>query len=190
MTKPSPHVTLGAIDGGAMDGVLTYLVDRPPEALPPVSSRDLLAAWETARDAAADACWGAARLFRFRRGDGSFTDLALADPDACCWASAVDGTTGMHSAYGLSLCLRLLALVDLLAHAAWTRGLVSLRPGGTDLHPALVRAAAHSPLTAEARFDEHSLRGDLGPLSACAIRGPDAPDQGPRSQEQRTGAPE
>jgi hypothetical protein len=177
MPPAPPQVTIGAFDG-----VLTYLVDRPPEALPPVTTRDLLAAWDAAREAAADACWGAARLFRFRRGDGSFTDLALADQDACCWAGAVDGTTGMQSAYGLSLCLRLLALVDLLAHAAWTHGLVSLRAGGTDLHPALVRAAARAPLTAEARFDEQILRGDLVALPADSNRAP-------TSVGSRTGAP-
>jgi hypothetical protein len=146
---------------GAADGVLTYLVDRPPEALPPVSGRDLMAAWDAAREAASHAAWGAARLFRFRRADGSFTDLALADEDACCWARAVDSTTGMNTCYGLSVCLRLLALVDLLANASWTRGLFSLGRGGADLHPALLTAVARQPLTAEARFDEQKLRGNL-----------------------------
>ena len=63
------------------------------------------------------ATWGAVRGFRFRRPDGSYTDLALADRDARCWAGAVDRTAGLTSSYGLSLCLRLLALVDLLARA-------------------------------------------------------------------------
>jgi hypothetical protein len=148
----------------SLDGVLTYLVDRPPEKLPAVSHRDLLNAWDAARDAATTANWGAIRLLRFQRPDGSTTDLALADPDACCWAGAVDTTTGMHTPYGLSLCLRLLALVDLIGHATWARRLCRLHRNGADLHPGLVRAAAVSPLTAEARFDEQRLRGDLAAI--------------------------
>src|SRR5438067_2315212 len=100
--------------GAASDGTLTYLVDLPPEALPPVRGRDLAAAWDAAREAALARMWGAARAFWFRRRDGSCTHLALADPDARCWAGAVDRTVGTHTRYGLSLCLRLLALIDLL----------------------------------------------------------------------------
>ncbi|MBV9812477.1 MAG: hypothetical protein JO326_06985, partial [Acetobacteraceae bacterium] len=70
--------------GAAADGTLTYLIDLPPEALPPVRLRDLANAWEAARQAAiaaghGAATWGVARLFRFRREDGTCTDLALAD---------------------------------------------------------------------------------------------------------------
>jgi len=170
--------------GAAPDGTLTYLVDLPPEALPPVRQRDLAAAWEAARataiaagqDAAGSggAGWGAARLFRFRRADGTHTDLALADQDACCWAGAVDGTVGMHTSYGLSLCLRLLALVDLLAHARWAAGLFSLRPDGADIHPTVLRAAAQSPLTAEARFDESGFRAQVIALPLAAPFSPGA----------------
>ena len=105
--------------GVAPDGSLTYLVDLPPEDLPPVHRRDLERAWHAARDAALAQRWGAARVFRFRRPDGSHADLALADRDACCWAGAVDGTVGLRNSYGLSVCLRLLALVDLLARVRW-----------------------------------------------------------------------
>lgn len=149
-------------------GVLTYLVDQPPERLPPVSDRDLRRAWDAARQAAADTAWGAARLFRFQRPDGSTTDLALADPDACCWAGAIDATSGIANGYGLSLCLRLLGLVDLLGRAPWTRGLFTLGRDGTDLHPALLRAVATTPLTAEARLDEARLRGELALLPRAA----------------------
>src|SRR5690348_1437138 len=93
------------------DGLLTYFVEVPPEALPPVRGRDLEAAWDAAREAALSGKWGHARGFRFRRKDGSFTDFALADKDARCWAGAVDASVGMNNSYGLSLCLRLLALV-------------------------------------------------------------------------------
>lgn len=168
MPSSSPHIHVAA----TADGVLTYLVDQSPEALPPVSGRDLQRAWDAAREAATNTAWGAARMFRFRRPDGGTTDLALADPDACCWAGAVDVTTGIGTSYGLSLCLRLLALVDLLAHAPWMRGLFTLGRDGTELHPALLRAVAASPLTAEARLDELRLRGELALLPGPTIRQP------------------
>ena len=81
--------------------------------------RDLERAWYAARDAALAQHWGVNRFFRFERHDGSYGDLALADRDACCWADAVDGTIGLRNSYGLAVCLRLLALVDLLARARW-----------------------------------------------------------------------
>lgn len=159
--------------GRTRDGTMTYFVDLPPEALPPVLGRDLSAAWDAARDAAADAAWGTARLFRFRRPDGSVTDLVLSDEDARCWAGAVDGTVGMQTSYGLSLCLRLLALVDLLARASWTANLFRIGRTGTALHPALLSAAATAQLTPDARFDETGFRARLsglsGPLSTGAL---------------------
>jgi hypothetical protein len=172
--RPDPrpdHRTRAVRVGAAADGTMTYLVDLAPEALPPVRQRDLAAAWEAARAraiAAGDdaggsgaAGWDVARLFRFRRADGTHTDLALADQDACCWAGAVDGTVGMETSYGLSLCLRLLALVDLLARARWAAGFLALRPEGAEIDPSVLRAAAHAPLTAEARFDESGFRAQV-----------------------------
>lgn len=152
--------------GRAEDGTLIYLIEQSPEALPPVLGRDLAAAWEASRSAALGAAWGTGRVFRFRRADGGTTDLALHDPDACCWAGAVDRTVGIGTSYGLSLCLRLLALIDLLARAPWTSGLLVLDRAGAELHPALLRAAAGERLTAEARFDETRLRAGLAGLPA------------------------
>ena len=152
----------------AGDGTLTYLVDVPPEALPPVRLRDLAAAWDAARNAAIAARWDMVRLFRFRRADGSVTDLALADPDACCWAGAVDGTVGIGSAYGMSLCLRLLALIDLLTHARWADRFFTITREGAELHHALLRGAATAALTREARFDESDLRARVLPAIAGA----------------------
>jgi hypothetical protein len=158
-----PHtVRVDIVAGGA----LTYLVDAPPEALPPVRGRDLERAWYAAREAAMAASWGAVRGFRFRRPDGSFTELALADRDACCWAAAVDQIAGLTNDYGLSLCLRLLALVDLLTRARWAVPLCRLERDGADLHPSLLRAAAATPLTPEARFDEDGFRARLIPSLA------------------------
>jgi hypothetical protein len=142
----------------AENGTVTYLVESPPESLPPVRLRDLVAAWEAARAAAHAAAWGSARLFRFRRADGSLTELALADADACCWAGAVDLTAGMHTSHGLSLFLRLLALVDLLARERWAAPLFRLTGGGAELDPALLRAAATAPLNRDARFDDPPFR--------------------------------
>jgi hypothetical protein len=143
-------------DGPA--GAVTYLVALPPEDLPSVGKRDLELAWYAARDAAIAQDTGAARAFRFTRPDGSHTDLALSDRDARCWAGAVDRSVGLRSPRGLSLCLRLLALVDLLARAPWVQPLFKLARDGTEFHPALLRAAASQPLTSEARFDEAEFR--------------------------------
>ena len=140
--------------GGDPDGLMTYLIDLPPEALPSVARRDLERAWYAAREAALAERQGAVRGFRFNRPDGSHTDLALTDMDARCWVGAVDRSVGIANTTGLSLCLRLLALIDLLAHAPWARSLFHLARDGAEFHPALLKAAASQPLTREARFDE------------------------------------
>ena len=152
--------------GAGPDGSLTYLVELPPEALPPVGKRDLERAWHAARQAAIGQHWGPVRGFRFNRPDGSHTDLALADRDARCWAWAIDHLSGIGTSHGLSLCLRLLALVDLLAHARWLRPLFHLARDGAELHPAVLRTAATLPLTAEARFDETGFRIRLSQFAA------------------------
>lgn len=152
--------------GGGPGGAVTYLVALPPEALPTVCKRDLELAWHAARDAAIADHGGTARAFRFTRPDGSHTDLALADRDARCWVGAVDRSVGLASAHGLSLCLRLLALVDLLARAPWVRPLYKLARDGAEFHPALLRAAASQPLTADARFDEAAFRIRLSRFAA------------------------
>ncbi len=157
--------------GEAQDGTLTYLVDRSPAALPPVRGRDLSAAWDAARDAATGMMWGVARRFCFRQPDGTVTDLALQDRDARCWAAGVERTAGLQTLYGLSLCLRLLALVDLLARARWTHGLLRLRRNGAELHPALLRMAATAELTNDARFDETRFRAGLDALPAPSSTG-------------------
>jgi hypothetical protein len=153
--------------GEAADGTLTYLIDHPPSDLPAVRGRDLLAAWDQARDAAQRAAWSVVRAFRFRGQDGGWTDIALRDRDAMCWAGAVDRTVGMETLYGISVCLRLLALIDFLARARWTSGLVDLSRDAA-LHPALVRLAAEARLTDEASFDEHGFRRSLQTLPSIS----------------------
>jgi hypothetical protein len=142
----------------APDGALTYAIPLPPEALPPVRPRDLQAAWEAARAAAAAERWGPPRRLLFRRSDGAAQELLLIDADAACWAEAVDAGQDLATLTGLATCLRLLALIEVMTRARWLTGLYSLTAEGIDLHPALLRAAAVMPLDAAARFDETRLR--------------------------------
>jgi hypothetical protein len=160
----------------AASGARTYLIDLPPEALPPVRPRDLHAAWDSARGAAIAQQWGRPLMLRFRRPDAAETELALADADACCWAAAVDATVGLASPYGLSLCLRLLALVELLPREPWTLPLVAINRDGAAIHPSLLRAAAQTPLTPDATFDAGTLREALRQEAALAAP-PAAPMQ-------------
>jgi hypothetical protein len=67
----------------------------------------------------------------------------------------------MRNSYGLSVCLRLLALVELLARVRWADPLCQLQRDGAELHPVLLRAAASAPLTPDARFDETGFRSRL-----------------------------
>jgi hypothetical protein len=161
--------------GGGPDGLMMYFVDLSPEALPSVRKSDLERAWYAAREAALAERQGAVRGFRFNRPDGSHTDLALADRDARCWVGAVDRSVGIANASGLSLCLRLLALIDLLARAPWARSLFHLARDGAEFHPALLRTAASQPLTNEARFDEAGFQARLSRfVSGFQIEGPQA----------------
>jgi hypothetical protein len=141
----------------APDGALTYAVPLPPEHLPAVLPRQLLAAWDLARAAADRRSWGPPRVLLFPRPDGAPTQLAIADRDAGAWAEAIDEAVGLDTIGGLSLCLRLLALVDVLGRVRWLAELFQVTPAGIELHPRLLQAAAVMPLDAAARFDESGL---------------------------------
>ena len=160
--------------GAGPDGSLTYWVELPPESLPPVTSRDLERAWYAARRAALAEQWGTVRVFRFVRPDGAHSDLVLADRDASCWAGALDTIYGMGTSQGLSLCLRLLALVDLLAQSPWALPLMRLARDGAEPDPALWRAAAREPLTPEARFDQTGFRARLNRYTSHRLTGASA----------------
>ena len=54
-----------------------------------------------------------------------------------------------------------IALVDLLPRAPWALPLVAINRDGAAIHPALLRAAAQTPLTPDARFDTAALRAIL-----------------------------
>ena len=154
------------------DGLVTYLVEHPLEQLPAVRGQDIEQAWDAAREAALAARVGAARGFRFQRPDGDYTDIALADRESRCWAAAVEATAGMTTSYGMSVCLRLLALIDLLARARWATGLLCLERGAATLHPSVLRAAASVPLTPDARFDETRFRARLPPFTLGGLANP------------------
>ena len=169
MEPPAPPSPIRV--GTGPDGSLTYLVDLPPEALPPVTRRDLEHAWHAARRAALAGQWGAVRVFRFRRPEGGHSDLVLADRDASCWAGALDARHSMATRQGLSLCLRLLALIDLLAQSPWAVPLLRLARDGAEPDPALLAVAATEPLTPEARFDQTGFRARLARHTAHRLTG-------------------
>ena len=57
----------------------------------------------------------------------------------------------------MPLCLRLLALVEILTRAVRLEPFFDVTPDGVDLHPSLLAAAAALPLDPAARFDEAVL---------------------------------
>jgi hypothetical protein len=133
-------------------GVVLHLVPRLPPALPAVAARDIEQAWEATQPAAA----APPRAFRF---DGPVPlELRLADPDAAAWVAAVERTVGLASLHGVSVCLRLLALIALMAQAAWLRPWFTLARGGAVLRPELLRAAAAVTLNEAGGFDETALK--------------------------------
>jgi hypothetical protein len=159
------------------DGTLTYAVAVPPQRLPAVAPDRLLAAWQAARRGAALLHWGPPRRMVFAAATNAPglpgpTEIAIADADAGCWAEAVDGEVGLDTLPGLALCLRLLALIDVLTRAPWLAGLFDVTPEGIELHPALLRAAATMPLDGAARLDEAGLRRLLSRLPAAAAPRP------------------
>jgi hypothetical protein len=158
---PDPATSADIRLAASSDGTLTYLVDYAASELPAVRGQDILAAWDAAREAALRAAWDVGRGFRFRKPDGGWTDLTLQDRDARCWAGAVSRAVDLQTGYGLSVCLRLLALVDLLGRAPWALGLLVLDRHAARVDPALLRLAAETRLTDDGGFDETGLRARL-----------------------------
>lgn len=142
-------------------GALAYAIPGPPEVLPAVRPADLLAAWRRAHDGARQGAWGPPRTLVFAREGDTPSTLTLADPDACAWAAAVDRQAGLDTLGGLALCLRLLALVEVLARERRLGPFYALGADGVELHPALLGAAATLPLDPGARFDAAALRALL-----------------------------
>lgn len=158
MSSPRPSVVRTAESTG---GVLIYLIESPPQCLPPVRTGELADAWRAAHDAASGQTWGAPRLFRFLGEDGPL-DLALNDDDACCWAAALDSHSALSTPSGLAVCIRLLALIALIARAPWLERFCRITRAGARLEPALLRVAATVPLDRHAGFDDDEFRERLG----------------------------
>ena len=138
-------------------GEVLHLVSAPPSCLPTVTKRDLEQAWEAARAGET----APPRFFRFASADGPPVELLLQDRDAAAWAEAVERSAGLSTPYGISICLRLLALVALMAEAKWARGWFALRRDGAQIRPELWHAAALAPLNDSGGFDETGLRALL-----------------------------
>ena len=144
------------------DGEILHLVPHAAANLPAVTKRDLEQAWDAARDAALTANrLPATHFFRFVQPHAPPLDLALTDKDAASWAGAIDRVANLSTAHGISVCLRLLALVELMGRAAWTRAWFTLNRAGLEFHPALLQAAALAPLTDTGGFAETALRALL-----------------------------
>ena len=139
-------------------GALRHEIGLPASALPAVRPAALESAWEAARASAEAGLWGPARLIAFEDG----VEIALTDADAACWAEAMAQRQGMASVSDLALCLRLLALVEVLGRAKWLRGMFTIGADGAEFHPALLAAAARAPLDPTGRFEDGALRAILG----------------------------
>ncbi len=150
------------------DGALLYAVPFAPESTPPVPTGALLAAWDAAREGAVARRRGPERRLRFASPEP--VELLLSDPDARCWAEAIDDAADLGTPAGLSVFLRLLALLDAMGRLSWLRDLFAVEAGGTLLHPSLLAAAASLPLDRAARLDEGTLRRRLARLPAGASR--------------------
>ncbi len=135
--------------GRSHDGTLTYALTLGPEDLPPIPARELEAAWEAARTVPAGEA--VRRAFRFE-GKAGPVDVRLGSAAARRWAAGADDVAGLHTCRGVSLCLRVLALVELMA------GL----PERASLRPALLRAVAAARLTADGQLDPASVPFPLG----------------------------
>ncbi len=145
------------------DGEILHLVPYLPAALPAVTRRDLEQAWEAARAAALAPPQATARThaFRFLQESAPPLDLVITDTDAASWAAAIDRIANLSTAHGISICLRLLALFQLMATQLWARNWFNLSRAGLEFHPALLQAAALSPLTPTGGFAETSLQALL-----------------------------
>jgi hypothetical protein len=143
-------------------GEILHLVPFLPAQLPPVTKRDLEQAWEAAhRFALTPAPAAGVHGFRFAPPAAPRLDLIITDTDAASWASAIDRIADLSTAYGISICLRLLALFELMATARWARKWFTLNRAGLQFHPALLQAAALSPLTPTGGFAETTLQALL-----------------------------
>ncbi len=154
----------------APDGKILHLIPHSPGGLPAVTKRDLEQAWEVARATAlAPGPPPATHGFRFRHEGETPLDFVITDRDAASWAGGIDGIADLSTAHGVSVCLRLMALIDLMSRADWTRHWFTLNRAGLEFHPALLTAAALTPLTQTGGFAETALRALLPQPNRCVL---------------------
>jgi hypothetical protein len=142
-------------------GEVVHRLARPPSALPSVTKRDLEQAWELAQTV--DTPAPPARKFSFATVPP--VELWVQDKDAAAWVAAVEGCVGLGTPHGVSVCLRLLGLVALMAEARWAQAWFVLGRGGAEIRSELLQAAALAPLNESGGFDETTLRALL-PLAS------------------------
>jgi hypothetical protein len=143
-------------------GEVLHVLPFPPSDLPAVARFHLEQGWDAAREAALNPrAPSRTRGFRFAPPSTMPVDLLLADRDAQGWTAGIERVADFSTAYGISLCLRLLALVALMGSAGWLRPWFGLSRAGVEIHPALLQAAALAPLTPAGGFAETSLRALL-----------------------------
>lgn len=147
-------------------GEILHLIAGAPPGLPPVARRDLEQAWEAAQIPVEAP---PPRGFHFAVPDGPPVSLLVGDPDAASWAASVESCVGLDTSHGVSVCLRLLALVSLMAQSGWARGWFELRRDGAAIRPELLQAAALAPLSATGGFDETALRALMPKVTAQGL---------------------
>lgn len=139
--------------------------EHPLSALRAVAVPDLMEAWDAATAAALSgerASTDEVGGFVFALVGGGERRIVLSDPDALCWAAAVDRLFGLDSEQGVAICFRLLALIAALSAAEWAQHLLEADPeGGLALHPSLLRAAARLPLSDDGRFDLAAMHAEI-----------------------------
>jgi hypothetical protein len=154
-------------------GEILHIIDQPAAQLPPVTRRDLEQAWDAAQ---AGGAHGPSRAFRFAAasavpgaapgaapGGAPGVELVLTDADATAWAGALDQVMDLSTTRGVSICLRLLALVEAMGRAEPLRRFFAPSRRSFEIHPALLQAAALAPLNETAGFDETALLTLLPP---------------------------
>lgn len=142
------------------------MLSESPAALPCVSKRDLEQAWEIAQAGGAVA----PPALKFRFAASPPVELVVADKDAAAWVAALERRFGLSSPHHVSVCLRLLALVALMARAGWARAWFALTREGAEIRPELLQAAALVRLNDAGGFDETALRALLPQTAARDAR--------------------
>ncbi|SDH50083.1 hypothetical protein SAMN05421742_107124 [Roseospirillum parvum] len=137
-----------------------------PDELPPVTVRALTEAWDTATRAGHAGLAGPPLGVRFQPADGDQIHVLLADPDLRCWSRALAREVRLDTPRGMSLCLRLIGLIGLLAEEARLADFFRPGRGGAPwFHPALLQSAARLPLGRDGGFDRERFLASLPPLS-------------------------